>query len=107
MALSVDALISAATSPRLRPTGEAAFPAETPLSMPTQSLSRWSASEKADFRGRAGSTTPWLSRLFVFGGALLLTVYGAYEMYAVVSVSRTTGLQYLLLALFVINFSWI
>ena len=29
------------------------------------------------------------------------------EMYFVVSVSRTTVLQYVLLALFVVNFSWI
>jgi len=43
----------------------------------------------------------------VFGGALLVTAYGAYEMYQVVSVSRTTVLQWLLLGLFVINFSWI
>jgi membrane glycosyltransferase len=107
MALSVDALISAAMPPRPRVTCEPALPAEAPLSMPTQSLSRWSAEEKAAFRARARGTTPWLARLFVFGGALLLTAYGAYEMYAVVSVSRTTGLQYLLLALFVINFSWI
>jgi membrane glycosyltransferase len=45
--------------------------------------------------------------VFVFGGALLLTAYGAYEMYAVVSVSGTTTLQYVLLGLFTINFSWI
>ncbi|MBV9076695.1 MAG: glucans biosynthesis glucosyltransferase MdoH, partial [Methylobacteriaceae bacterium] len=51
--------------------------------------------------------TPWGARLFVFGGAALLTVYGAWEMYEVVSVSRTTILQYVLLALFVVNFSWI
>jgi membrane glycosyltransferase len=48
-----------------------------------------------------------LARAFVFGGAALLTAYGAREMYEVVSVSRTTLLQYGLLALFTLNFSWI
>lgn len=50
---------------------------------------------------------PWAARFAVFAGALALTAYGASEMYAVVSVSRTTFLQYVLLALFTINFSWI
>lgn len=73
--------------------------------MPTQSLRRWST---ADERKRVGPwKTPWLSRLLVFGSALLLTAYGAREMYEVVSVSRTTALQYVLLVLFTVNFSWI
>jgi membrane glycosyltransferase len=38
---------------------------------------------------------------------LLLTAYGTYEMYQVVSVSRTTALQWVLVALFTVNFSWI
>ena len=45
--------------------------------------------------------------MFVFAGAAALTAYGAYEMYQVVSVSRTTVLQWLLLFLFTVNFSWI
>jgi membrane glycosyltransferase len=86
---------------------EPPVPAEARLDMPTQSLRRWSRSEERR-RARPGAwRTPWLPRLFVFGGALALTLYGAREMYEVVSVSRTTVLQYLLLALFTVNFSWI
>jgi membrane glycosyltransferase len=86
---------------------EPAVPAEARLDMPTQSLRRWSRSEERR-RARPGQwRTPWLSRLFVFGGALALTLYGVREMYEVVSVSRTTVLQYVLLALFTVNFSWI
>ena len=48
-----------------------------------------------------------MSRFLVFGAALLLTAYGVREMYEVVSVSRTTALQYVLLGLFTVNFSWI
>jgi membrane glycosyltransferase len=89
-------------------TGPAAFeplPPEKPLAMPTQSFSRWSKAQERERTTRW--PVPWLSRIFVFGGALALTFYGAYEMYAVVSVSRTTFLQYLLLVLFTVNFSWI
>ena len=49
----------------------------------------------------------WLARLFVFGGGLGLTAYGAYEMYKVVEVGGVTLLEWALLFLFVANFSWI
>lgn len=106
MALSVDALtppaLAAAPDAPLR---LAAMPPEAPLQMPEQSLRRWSKAERRRPVRRA--STPWLQRLFVFGGAAALTAYGAYEMYQVVSVSRTTLLQYGLLLLFTLNFSWI
>jgi membrane glycosyltransferase len=86
---------------------EPALPEEARLDMPTQSLRRWSASEERHRARPAAWTTPWMSRLLVFGSALALTGYGVREMYEVVSVSRTTALQYLLLAFFTVNFSWI
>ncbi|MEN5081519.1 glucans biosynthesis glucosyltransferase MdoH [Bosea sp. TWI1241] len=84
-----------------------ATPPENRLDMPVQSFQRW---KRADTRKPAAPgawRTPWLARLFVFGGALALTAYGTWEMYNVVSVSRTTFLQYVLVVLFTINFSWI
>ncbi len=86
---------------------EPALPPEAPLAMPTQSFRRWSRQDERALARPDLWRTPWLSRLFVFGGALLLTAYGVYEMYQVVSVSRTTSLQYLLVAFFAGNFSWI
>jgi membrane glycosyltransferase len=83
------------------------MPPESHLDMPTQHLRRWSAKDERKPVAPHLNRTPWLARLFVFGGALGLTAYGAYEMYQVVSVSRTTVLQWLLLVLFTINFSWI
>lgn len=84
-----------------------ALPPEAPLLMPTQSLSRWTSEDERP-RIHAGSKLwVYLARFFVFGGAALLTLYGAREMYQVVSVSRTTFLQWVLLVLFVVNFSWI
>lgn len=86
---------------------EPATPPENRLVMPVQSFRSWNASERRKPAAPRDWTTPWLKRLFVFGGGLALTAYGAWEMYHVVSVSRTTLLQYALLALFTINFSWI
>ncbi|HZB62408.1 MAG TPA: glucan biosynthesis glucosyltransferase H, partial [Microvirga sp.] len=86
---------------------DAVMPPEKHLDMPTQSLRRWSASQERKPLAEHPRMKTWLARLFVFGGALLLTAYGMYEMYQVVSVSRTTVLQWVLVALFTVNFSWI
>ncbi|MCP8939383.1 glucans biosynthesis glucosyltransferase MdoH [Alsobacter sp. SYSU M60028] len=73
--------------------------------MPVQSLSTFPRSAvRKPIRPRS---TPWLTRLFVFGGAIALTGWGAFEMYKVVSVSVVTPLQWALVALFTVNFSWI
>ena len=85
----------------------AALPPENPLAMPIQSLRKWPASARRAFINSSSRQNPQLMRLFVFGGALLLTLYGVTEMYAVVSVGTTTVLQYILVALFTVNFSWI
>ncbi|MET0743496.1 MAG: glucans biosynthesis glucosyltransferase MdoH [Microvirga sp.] len=104
MALSLDTISSDTTvAPFDR--SEPAMPPESHLNMPTQSLRRWSRSEERAQVVRRSK--PWLARLFVFGGALLLTAYGTYEMYQVVSISRTTILQWVLVGLFTVNFSWI
>ena len=84
-----------------------ATPPENRLDMPVQSFRRWNASEGRKRAAPQAWRTPWLARIFVFGGAWALTAYGAWEMYHVVSVSRTTFLQYVLLVLFTVNFSWI
>ncbi len=98
-------IAKAAPAPTLAP--GPAMPPETPLAMPVQELSRWSHAEERRPVASDPYHAPWLARLFVFAGAAALTAYGAYEMYQVVSVSRTTVLQWLLLLLFTVNFSWI
>ncbi len=73
--------------------------------MPVQSLSKFPKNQvRRQVRPRRA---PWFSRLFVFAAALGLTGWGAFEMYKVVSVSVVTPLQWALVALFTINFSWI
>ncbi|HUI19665.1 MAG TPA: glucans biosynthesis glucosyltransferase MdoH [Methylocella sp.] len=85
----------------------ACVPPEAPLAMPTQSLTRFSRDERHKKSLRHPAAGVWLSRVFVFGGAVALTAYGAYEMYKVVEVGGVTVLEWVLLVLFVINFSWI
>jgi membrane glycosyltransferase len=107
MALPVDTLDAPEANVTALSRSEPSMPAEMHLDMPTQSLRRWNAGEERRPVRPDALRTPVLARLLVFGGALLLTAYGAYEMYQVVSVSRTTILQWVLLALFTVNFSWI
>ena len=83
------------------------MPAEAPLAMPTQSLTHFSHRERRPLQAPQLAYTPWLSRLFIFGAALALTVYGANEMYGVVKIGEVTLLEWVLVALFVANFSWI
>ncbi len=83
----------------------APMPPESHLAMPTQSLTRFKESER---RKRViARAKPWLARLAVFGGGVALTLYGAWEMWNVVSVGGVTPLEWALLVLFVLNFSWI
>ena len=107
MAVSLDAVRRLRPSPTSEGAAEPALPPENRLAMPVQSLTAWPEDSQAASRARSSQPSPWAARLFVFAGALAITLYGANEMYAVVSVSRTTALQYVLLALFVVNFSWI
>jgi len=89
------------TKPCLKPP----MPPETRLAMPEQGLRRYAPPRQPVRRVFAWGT--WLARLFVFGGGLAVTVYGASEMYGVVSVGGVTPLEWALLVLFVANFSWI
>ncbi len=84
-----------------------ATPREAPLAMPVQSLRRFSRAERRAWAAPRLARTPWPARLFVFGGASALTFYGAREMYGVVEVGEVTPLEWALVVLFVVNFSWI
>jgi membrane glycosyltransferase len=101
MALPVDRVTAAPL-----PTAPAT-PPEAPLAMPVQSLTRFSREGRRSPAAPSLVYTPWATRLFVFGGALALTAYGAYEMYRVVRVGVVTLLEWALVVLFVANFSWI
>lgn len=81
-----------------------ALPPEAPLAMPAQPLHRRGEPMRT---GRAEAVRLLGRRLFVFGGAVLLTAFAAYEMYRVLDVGGLTGLEMLVLVLFVVLFAWI
>ncbi|MEJ0094473.1 MAG: glucans biosynthesis glucosyltransferase MdoH [Methylocella sp.] len=92
------------------PAGADVFPCtppESPLEMPTQSLSRFSRKEVRGNSRRHRFFGTLLARLLVFGGGFAVTAYGAYQMYEVVAVGGVTPLEWALVLLFVTNFSWI
>ena len=84
----------------------AAMPPAAPLAMPTQ---RFDLAPKPDAPGGgAGMSGRTLAvRLFSFTAAILLTAYGVREMYLTVAVGTVTYLQWALIVLFTLNFSWI
>jgi len=88
-------------------TAQGSMPPPAPLAMPVQKLKRYDKSLKHKALAPQLWRTPFFARLFVFGGALALTIYGAIEMYGVVNVGAITVLKWALLVLFVANFSWI
>ncbi len=83
-----------------------ALPPEAPLAMPVQDLARFDrGAARVPLRRHP---PPLPARILVFGGALLIAAYGGLQMYETVSVSGSpTLLQYVLVALFVLTFSWI
>ncbi|WP_428486470.1 glucans biosynthesis glucosyltransferase MdoH [Rhodopila sp.] len=81
-----------------------ALPDEAPLAMPTQSL------RSSPARGAEPASSPraiGLRRLLVIGAAIVLTGFGAREMYRVLAVNGPTPLAIIMLALFVALFAWI
>lgn len=81
-----------------------ALPAEAPLAMPVQSLR---AAPKG--KGRPATSPPGIlgRRLFVIGGAGLMAVAAAREMYLVLSVGGLSWPEGVVLALFVLLSAWI
>ncbi len=114
MALSMD---SVRLSPaELIPSGAGApvgvqaapsMPGYAPLAMPAQSFRRFSRNERRRWINPGLARSPILARLGTFGGALALTAYGAFEMYKVVGVGTPTALEWVMVVLFVITFSWV
>jgi membrane glycosyltransferase len=88
-------------------TALSAMPPESPIDMPVQSFERWSRKDGYRRTDPGRARPPWFARSVVFGGGFAVTVVGAWQMYEVVKVGGITVLEWALLALFVVNFSWI
>ena len=83
------------------------MPPQSPLAMPVQSLTRFAGTQRRKWRVPASAHRPWMTRLLIFGCTLALTGFGASQMYKVVELGGVTLLEWVLLVLFVVNFSWI
>lgn len=81
---------------------EAPLPPEAPLEMPVQSLIRF-------VRMRQPGSEPGaqLARAGLIAAALLLTTVLVHQMWMVLSVGEMTGVERVMLGLFVINIGWI
>ncbi len=109
MALSMDSLTLAQAQPP-RDAGSSwgsSMPGFAPLAMPAQSFSRFSRGDRRAWIDPRSARPPILTRFVVFGGAVALSAYGAYQMYRVVGVGTITALEWVLVVLFVVTFSWI
>ena len=114
MALSMDSVTlppaEARPSDPSSPLGSSlgsSMPGYAPLAMPAQSFRRFSRRERRAWVSPRLARTPILARLVVFGGALALTAYGAYQMYKVVGIGPITPLEWAMLVLFIVTFSWV
>jgi len=107
VALDHDAAHDSAANAGADPAAAPAIPVENRISMPAQALFKFDRKQRRKPAAPGLWTTPWMSRLVTFGGGFALTAYGAYEMYRVIDVGGVTTLKWALLALFVLNFSWI
>ena len=98
------------SAPAGAPTGSThggSMPGYAPLAMPAQSFRKFARSQRRAWINPRLAAQPVLARLAVFGGALALTAYGAFQMYKVVGVSTTTPLEWIMVVLFVATFSWV
>ncbi|GAJ28244.1 glucans biosynthesis glucosyltransferase MdoH [Acidomonas methanolica] len=83
------------------------LPPEAPLAMPVQDLRH--APDRHDHAASLATRPPllWLRRLFVFGVAAGLTIFGAYEMNLVLNSMGVSTLGVVVLGLFVTLGAWI
>jgi membrane glycosyltransferase len=110
MALPMDSLTLTSKDPGPGDMGSSrgdSMPGFAPLAMPAQSFNRFSRRDRRELLAPRLARPPTLSRLIVFGGALALTAYGADQMYKVVEVGTITALEWAMVVLFVITFSWL
>lgn len=87
--------------------GGSAMPNERPGAMEPQNLSKMPEGFPRRSTVADGVRSRTYRRVFVVGGALLLSLFAIYEMGAVFSIGGITPLEYLVLVLFAVNFCWI
>ncbi len=82
---------------------EQTTPPPAPLDMPVQDFNSWQGT-RCDIGNGFGVT---LARVFVFGASAVLTAFGTYKMYQVISAVNVTWLQVIFATFFALTFAWI
>ncbi len=80
-----------------------ALPPESPLDMPVQDLTSWAGKPASAGNGHDVA----MARLFVFGTSAVITAFGTWKMYEVISPVNVTALQVLFASFFALTFAWI
>ncbi len=90
----------------VRPPADAVppLPPEAPLAMPVQSLRQYDSERRFRLQGE---TRVRLARVGLYVSTLLLTIVLARQMHLVLAVGELTGVEKVMLVLFVINIAWI
>lgn len=91
----------------LIPPIESGMPEERPGDMPAQSLHIFNRENMRTPHNANGCRSHAWRRWLVLGSALLLSLWGINEMRAVLAVGELTFVEYLVLVLFSLTFSWI
>ncbi|MGH8081500.1 MAG: glucans biosynthesis glucosyltransferase MdoH, partial [Lysobacter sp.] len=99
--------MNATVAPPQRPTSVPyeALPPESPLAMPVQALK--TAEPASNLLRPSAPSAMTLRRLYVIGGAAVLTLFAAYQILLVLYVGGLSILEGVLLLLFVPLFAWI
>jgi membrane glycosyltransferase len=95
MALSLDTKLNTVSS--------GITPPEAPLDMPVQDLASWEGGALP----LRNTRDVMLARFFVFGFSVLITAFGTWKMYEVISPVNVTALQVLFAGFFALTFAWI
>ncbi len=78
-------------------------PPEAHLAMPVQDLASWTGKRVSTGNGR----DVLMARAFVFISSALLTAFGTWKMYEVISPVNVTWLQLFFATFFALTFAWI
>lgn len=94
--------VATAAGPRSEPA--APLPPQAPIAMPEQSLRRYDRARRHRLREVASVE---VARVVLFGGTLALAAALVHQMWLVLQIGGLTGVEKVMLALFVVNIVWI
>ena len=86
---------------------ESGMPPETPGHMPSQSLKAFNPKSKRSPVNPKGCSSQSWRRWLILGSALLLSIWGVNEMWGIFAISEMNFIEYIIVVLFGLTFSWI